>query len=74
VKKEQNNYRTESNLNVCCNHIKNSNDVFHRDRKHIEAQNISNSHSNYEQNKKYGDIKIFDNKLYYRAIAMKTAG
>ena len=74
----ENDYSTQSNLQIQCNPYHTTNGIFHRTRTKsfticMETQNTLNSQSVLEKENGAGGIRLPDFRLYYKAILIKTA-
>ena len=73
-----NEYTTQSNVQIQCNHYQTTNGMFHRTRTNnfkicMETQKTSNSQSNLEKKNGTGGINLPDLRMYYKAIVIKRA-
>ena len=73
----ENEYTTQSNLQIQCNPYQTTNGIFHRTRTKnftvcIETQKTPNSQSNLEKENWAGGTRFPDFRLYYKVIVIKT--
>ena len=73
----ENEYTTQSNLEIRCNPYQATNGIFHRARTNnfticLEIQKTSNSQSTLEKEEWIGGINLPDFRLYYKAKVIKT--
>ena len=73
----ENDYTTQSNLQVQCNPYQATNGIFHRSTTKqfticMETQKTSNSQSNLRKKKGAGRIRLLDFRLEYKATVIKT--
>ena len=72
----ENDYTTQSNLHIQCNHYQTTNGIFHKTRTKkfticMETQKTLNSQSNLEREKQSWRISLLDFRLYYKAKVIK---
>ena len=73
----ENEYTTQSNLQIQCNPYQITNGIFYGTRTKnlkicMETQKTLNSQSNLEKEKVAGGIRLFDFRLYYKPTVIKT--
>ena len=73
----ENDYTTQSNLQIQCNLFQITNDILHRIRTNkfticMETQKTPNSQSNLEKEKRSWRIRLLDFILYYNSTVIKA--
>ena len=73
----ENDYTTQSNLQIQCNPYQTTNGIIHRTRTNngticMETQKTPNSQSNLEKEKRSRGIRLLDFRLYYKDTVIKT--
>ena len=73
----ENDYTTQSNIQIQCNLCQTTNGIFHRTRTNnstvcMKTQKTPNSQSNLEKEKQTRGIRLPDFRLYYKGTVIKT--
>ena len=73
----ENDYTTQNNVQIQCNLYQTTNDILHRTRTKncklcIETQKTTNHQCNLEKEDQTGRTNLYDFRLFYKAIVIKT--